>query len=312
MSTLTTRVVFFSLLAGVLYGAGGLFSTANAFSFDQGPFILEGGGFFMSEVEISESNLEILLKSSSALGDRVVLSVVDGDVSLGKSDIALDPKKLSVISIRDGKFLRISGSTVTVGGQDVTIDLFGKLVQQTKAGSVYSFLGSVSLDQSERTKIVFTTRLTQVNEISGHTQPQEQKEQTSTKPEEKKKKEVKVTILPGASEPGSVKYFSVDPVVITPGTTVTWINKDSVPHTLVSGVKSFSPGKLNKPDGKMNTGPIAPGQSYSTKIEESGIIRFFEPKSYWLDGTIVSLPETESKQIRDRSSRVEGQGFTYD
>jgi plastocyanin len=83
---------------------------------------------------------------------------------------------------------------------------------------------------------------------------------------------VAVTITPGSSSK-STDAFSPNPVNAKVGDTVTWTNKDTTPHTVVSGTNA-------KPDGKFNSSPgfknlIAPGQTFSHKFTEAGKYPYF-------------------------------------
>jgi plastocyanin len=83
---------------------------------------------------------------------------------------------------------------------------------------------------------------------------------------------VAVTITPGSSSK-TTDAFSPNPVNAKVGDTVTWTNKDSTPHTVVSGTNA-------KPDGKFDSSPgfknlIAPGQTFSHKFTEAGQYPYF-------------------------------------
>ena len=58
----------------------------------------------------------------------------------------------------------------------------------------------------------------------------------------------------------SIKNFAFDPpnATVTPGTTVTWVNNDQVPHTATAN------------DGAFDSGTLQPGQSYSFKFDKPG------------------------------------------
>jgi plastocyanin len=58
----------------------------------------------------------------------------------------------------------------------------------------------------------------------------------------------------------SIKDFAFGPpnATIAPGTTVTWVNNDQVPHTATAN------------DGAFDSGTLQPGQSYSFKFDRPG------------------------------------------
>jgi manganese oxidase len=58
----------------------------------------------------------------------------------------------------------------------------------------------------------------------------------------------------------SIKNFAFDPpnATVAPGTTVTWVNDDQVPHTATAN------------DGAFDSGTLQPGQSYSFAFDKPG------------------------------------------
>jgi plastocyanin len=58
----------------------------------------------------------------------------------------------------------------------------------------------------------------------------------------------------------SIKNFAFDPpnATVAPGTTVTWVNNDQVPHTATAD------------DGAFDSGTLQPGQSYSFTFDKPG------------------------------------------
>jgi plastocyanin len=64
----------------------------------------------------------------------------------------------------------------------------------------------------------------------------------------------------GKSVTVSIKDFAFDPpnATVAPGTTVTWVNNDQVPHTATAN------------DGAFDSGTLQPGQSYSFTVGKPG------------------------------------------
>jgi plastocyanin len=72
-------------------------------------------------------------------------------------------------------------------------------------------------------------------------------------------------------EDHNIKYFIPRIVSIKCGETITWINKDSESHHLIS--EDIESGK---PDGIFNSGIIPPRKYYSKKFDASiGLIRYY-------------------------------------
>ena len=72
-------------------------------------------------------------------------------------------------------------------------------------------------------------------------------------------------------EEHNIKYFTPRIEFIKNGETITWINKDSVPHHLISGDIEYG-----KPDGIFNSGMIPPRKYYSKTFDTpTGLIRYY-------------------------------------
>jgi len=94
-------------------------------------------------------------------------------------------------------------------------------------------------------------------------------------------KEVKVSIVPGASTLAD-KAFSPNPVNVKIGDTITWVNEDSVFHTVVSGNPS-SGGETGKVFDSGLSGPTAlttKGKTFPHTFTEKG--EFLTSVSYIL------------------------------
>ena len=76
-----------------------------------------------------------------------------------------------------------------------------------------------------------------------------------------------VSIVSGASSLTDTAY-SPNPIQVSVGTTVTWTNNDSQPHTVTSGSNA-------QPDNKFNSSPnftplLNPGQTFSFTFTQAG------------------------------------------
>jgi plastocyanin len=72
-------------------------------------------------------------------------------------------------------------------------------------------------------------------------------------------------------EDHNIKYFTPRIRFIKYGETLTWINKDSESHHLISGDMDN-----DKPDGILNSGEISSHKSYTKKVEAAiGFISYF-------------------------------------
>ncbi len=112
-------------------------------------------------------------------------------------------------------------------------------------------------------------------------------------------KPIQVSIEPGSSlSQGSAsqqngfyynRYYLPSTLQIVPGTTIVWTNNDSVPHRILSGLSTQKPQNPFTPDGKIDSGVIASGQTFQFTINDVGIIRYYDPTYTWIYGVIASI-----------------------
>jgi plastocyanin len=81
-----------------------------------------------------------------------------------------------------------------------------------------------------------------------------------------------VSIVPGSSSLTDTA-FSPNPIQVSVGSTVTWTNNDSQPHTVASGSNG-------QPDNKFNSSPnfnplLNPGQTFSFTFTQAGNYPYF-------------------------------------
>jgi len=76
----------------------------------------------------------------------------------------------------------------------------------------------------------------------------------------------------------NIKNFVFDPATTTikPGTRVTWVNNDSVPHTVTSDSGSL-----------LNSGTLAPGQSFSFSFSSATSVNYHCALHPAMKGTVI-------------------------
>jgi plastocyanin len=87
-----------------------------------------------------------------------------------------------------------------------------------------------------------------------------------------------VSILSGsAMQMASGTYYSPQTLTVVLGfnNTVTWVNNDSVPHTVTATLGSFNSGNMNA------------GQSWSYTFTTPGTYTYYCAYHHWMTGTIV-------------------------
>jgi len=88
---------------------------------------------------------------------------------------------------------------------------------------------------------------------------------------------VAATMVPGASTllgAAGSKAFSPNPINVKVGGTVTWTNKDSQAHTVVSGTGGTDPNKGKVFDSGLTT-LIQPGKTFSHTFTTAATIPYF-------------------------------------
>jgi plastocyanin len=88
---------------------------------------------------------------------------------------------------------------------------------------------------------------------------------------------VAATMVPNASTllgAEGAKAFSPNPINVKVGDNVTWTNKDTQAHTVVSGTGSSDPNKGKLFDSGLTT-LIQPNKSFSHKFTTAGVIPYF-------------------------------------
>ncbi len=92
---------------------------------------------------------------------------------------------------------------------------------------------------------------------------------------------VQITIMRGAADPHVSRTFSPPSTNALVGDTVQWGNGDQVTHSVTSGTPS-------NPDGKFDSGSIAPGQffSYTLTTADLGVINFYDKTYPWMTGIL--------------------------
>jgi len=138
----------------------------------------------------------------------------------------------------------------------------------------------------------------------------------------------------------SGRYFFPDRISIEPGTTVTFVNNDSATHRIVSGTGlgqhssvaqgtfticetpveklqegfSFVPeGTESKKcefslDGRIDTGTLAPDESWTSTFEDAGFYRIIDPDYPWMNMVIYTFPDTGSEILQQAKGKAEQTG----
>jgi hypothetical protein len=228
--------------------------------------------------------------------------IEDGFITLDNEDLIIS--ELEGKFLREGNYIRINGIIESDKGFDTTISFFGRLVEESKDAAIYGFTGRITT-LNDSYKIIYTAKLSQLTKIAEITDISLQEEMLS------------IRILPDSSTQGiassyiesgktrdprfgdtrplSLGYFSLDRITIEPGTTITLVNEDSVPHSIISGKENYG-DRHNPftPDGRISTTQIMPGESVTITFDEMGFYRLYDPAYPWMKIVVYSFPNVDN------------------
>lgn len=278
---------------------GTSFSESNAQLVANEAYLVEGSGFAVTEKSIKISEIDLLMSIGEQVGSSSKLVVEDGFVTI--NDLDFEATNISGNLLRDGRFIRLIGTAENSIGNEVSISFFGRLVENSIEGSIYTFTGRLT-QGSESNKIIYTTK------ISTLTGTPTTPSTTTTKPTQEN--EIIIHILKGSSNPrefsyiqqegvSSQRFYSIDRASIVPGKTLTFINDDTVSHSVSSGKRDTeSRAGIYTADGRITSGDIQPGKSWSVTINEIGFYALFDEDYPWMTIDVVVFPDIESGVIK--------------
>jgi len=182
----------------VIIALGISLNEANAELVGQEAYLVEGTGFAVTEDSIKNSEIDFLVELDRQVGSRASLTVQDGFVTLGDMDFFVSDVTGTVLN--NGRFIRIAGTASNDFGDEVSISFFGRLVEDSTEGSVYSFTGRIS-EGFFSSKIIYTSKVSQITS-SSTTDVTTTAITTATAFDELEDNEIVVIITPLASSQG--------------------------------------------------------------------------------------------------------------
>ena len=125
-----------------------------------------------------------------------------------------------------------------------------------------------------------------------------------------------VTIPRGAANPTVDLTFQnvgnwYDPreLTIKQGDTVTWVNDDTEPHTVTSGIgggiQSVQTGEKGAPDGIFDSDFFGSGKSWSYTFEKSGTYAYFCIIHPWMEAVVVVDPAIPDYPVDASGNRLD-------
>jgi len=262
-------------------------------------FTLEGTGYAISGNSVlpATADLQFTINQKGTTAEFVLQNGL-----LDINGVELTSSDISGTLLRNGQYFRIESKVSDSDNQEFSLKAFGRLVAKTQTNSIYSLTGTLTDSADRSTRLVYTIKVLEFT--------------TAVKPvDTSKKNEVTVRILKGSASPEEqtykertndffLKYFSEDRISIPVGGTITFVNEDVSTHSLKSGIAhTVSRHKVFTEDGKISSGDILPGKSWSVTFAEPGFYRIFDDKYQWMDTTIFVTQESSSKTLGSGNPR---------
>lgn len=296
------KVIPFFVLGLIFIGTS--FTESNAELVANAAYLVEGSGFAVTEKSIKISEIDLLMSVGEQVGSSSKLVVEDGFVTINGLDF--EATNISGNLLRDGRFIRLIGTAENSIGNEVSISFFGRLIENSIEGSIYTFTGRL-IQGTESNKIIYTTKistLTGTLPISTST----------TTPKLSQENEIIIHILKGSANPkefsyiqkesGAQKFYSIDRASIVPGKTLTFINDDTISHSISSGTRDTSSrAGINIPDNIITSGNILPGKSWSVTMEKIGFYSLFDVDYPWMTMDVVVFPDIESGVLKKSTAK---------
>lgn len=297
-------------------------------------FVLEGSGFAVTEESIKTSEIDFAVATGNQQGSTIKMLIEDGFVTLNDDEFLLFDLEAS--GLREGRYIRVSGVAENSFGEEASVRLFGRLVEDSVEGSIYGFTGSLTHNGIKH-KVIYTTSLIGLANVPITTESTPQEESTilvhilrgsNTQGIASSYVEALDIRQEGITERGSsgltANYFDPDRVSIEPGTSVTFYNDDTVAHRLVSGTGLGTHSRIQGElkicetpdeklqegfstrytscaftfDGRIDSGMIEPGKSWTGTFDDAGFYRIIDPNYPWMNIVVYSFPDTGSEIIR--------------
>lgn len=118
------------------------------------------------------------------------------------------------------------------------------------------------------------------------------------------------------------QWYSPREITINVNDTINWVNNDTEPHTVTSGIgagiSSLLTNAKGKPSGQFDSGLFSSGQSFSLRFNTSGIYNYFCTIHPWMEGiikvigNISSIPSYAVNEFGQKINKFPIYNFTQD
>ena len=97
-----------------------------------------------------------------------------------------------------------------------------------------------------------------------------------------------ITINPGATNSASQNPIAPRNTTVSEGSTIIWLNNESTPHLIVSGMPDQGPSNVFYEDY------IGAGESYNMTFDNAGVYNYYDPTWSHIKGQITLVPNNET------------------
>jgi plastocyanin len=283
-------------------------------------YLIQATGFVAGTQDVLDSTFDIQLTTGTQSGTSI-LSTLDNSLITISGDSYLNTGNWTTTLLRDGKYLLIQGNAIDQRGNPIQVNFFGRQIDSSQNGIVYSITGKVT--SSETFRVIYSAKATVV--VSSNQAP------TSQTTQNQSSNVVRISIVAGAANINNQIFFSPSFVSASPGTTIIWTNNDNVPHQIMSGVATASGSSITPkfvPDGIIDSGTIAPGKSFQYTItnfnsktylspalsqylnlqqgQTAGDITFSDPNYTWMLGVISPSSASTAPTLTTQINILQG------
>ncbi|WP_458721097.1 cupredoxin domain-containing protein [Candidatus Nitrosocosmicus sp. R] len=97
-----------------------------------------------------------------------------------------------------------------------------------------------------------------------------------------------ITINPGATNSASQNPIAPRNTTVSEESTIIWLNNDSTPRLIVSGMPDQGPSNVFYGDY------ICAGESYNITLDNAGVYNYYDPNWSHIKGQITLVPNNET------------------
>ena len=90
-----------------------------------------------------------------------------------------------------------------------------------------------------------------------------------------------ISIVPGSGSPNSGLFYEPSPAKVAVGSTLTWTNDDTLPHTVTSGNPEKGPNSI------FDSGIMSADKSFTYTFDKVGVLEYYCAIHPWMIGKVM-------------------------